>query len=55
MILHYTVILRYYNFEKNAHTSPELSSSGQNTLSTFILANLLLKHSTTAKSIYQLI
>ena len=41
--------------EKNAHTPPKLSTTSQKTPSTFLLANLLLKLFTTAKSILQLV
>ena len=37
--------------EKNTHTPPKFSNTGQKTPSTFILAKLLLKLFTTDKSI----
>ena len=46
---------RINKFGKNAHTPPKLSTTGQKTPSTFIMANLLLKLFITAKLIHPLL
>ena len=40
---------------KNAHTPHKISTTGQKTPSTFLLANLLFKLFTTVKAILQLV
>ena len=56
MIMKEVVInLNMFSMGKNAHTPPKLSTTGQKTPLTFLLANLLLKLFKTAKSILQLV